>query len=991
MRVCQGCSHLLKIVGALLILVLVREAHGQDVALPERNKKTNTAVVPGVVIVKFKSGSPSKNGTSVLERVLEDIDASVPRTLFPKLTLDTISAKTQSTSALAHFYEIQYHSSLSPQAVAHLIAQDNRVEFAEPRYRYILSAGREMVDVAGSDARLASQPAVAPNDPQFSEMSHLRHVNMPDAWDIVKASDGNVIIGIVDGGVDWEHTDLVDNVWRNTNEADNGIDDDQNGFVDDLRGWNFPDNSNDPKGLSRTPFNGEHGTMVAGVAAAVTDNNMGISGASWNARFMPINAGCSTVDNAVCFGYEGMLYAALEGADVINVSWGGPDSFLGREVVRIVQEMGALIVVSAGNGGGIDGVGIDIDRTPSFPAAYDGVFVVGATSKETDIKAPFSNFGVSVDVFAPGINLNSTLPENRYTTNATGTSFAVPFVSGLAALVKTQHDDWSMNQVREQIRVTSLPIDEQNDIRFDGLLGSGRIDAIQALTNTSVPSIRVQGLSFVESDADGAIQEGEEVEVALDLFNFLAGASGVSYTVSTLDSLVSLTRSSGTLGMVQANSASNASFAFQLADELPADHTLRFNVSVNGDGFESNELVELAANRVTHDNGVLQVSLTDEGNVGWSGFGSVSEGQGFNYFGVNWLFEGGLLVGAGPTALFNSVRSEDPFIQDNDFQRVAGSKFGIIPGTVTTENGLVILKERGAEEGMGLRIHQESYADTRPENTNFIILRYVLSLSELETSSLEEVYVGLFMDWDLTTGGDFARFDASRQLGLVQPQPEDPILLLGTRLLTSSSGISYRSIRNSEIFDERSGGNGFTDEEKWDFLSGGIGRESVDDDDVSTLIAAGPYRLVPGESIEVAFALLAATNSQNMGLFADNALRLWEQEIRNAIPNPVSVEDEKNPLDFGLDPAFPNPVHSSASIRYSLPGEGHVQIELYDLLGRKIRTLLDTRVFAGVHTIEWDRKNDQGYVVSSGTYVYRITVWTSDHTYTAARPIVVLR
>ena len=976
----------------LLFLITESVVYGQSVSLDERAKKTYAPAVPGVVIVKLKALGGSKNGQVVMERIMQQVGGSSWKPLFPSFSALKSQAGSESFSSLGQVYEMRYDTPVAPQAVANLLAQDERIEYAEPRYRYTLSHALNAPDGIPSALTRGKNPvSVAPNDPQFSEMSHLRHVNMPEAWDIAKASEGNVLIAIIDGGVDWEHVDLIDNVWRNAGEVENGLDDDGNGLVDDLHGWNFPDDSNDPKGLTRTPFNGQHGTMVAGVAVAVTDNNTGISGASWNAKYIPVNAGCRSADNAVCFGYEGMIYAAREGADIINVSWGGPDSFLGREVVRVVQEIGALVVVSAGNGGSLEDPGINIDTEPSYPAAYDGVLVVGSTGKESDVIAPFSNFGVSVDVFAPGVNLNSTLPEDGYTTEASGTSFSVPFVSGLAALVKTQHDEWNMEQVREQIRATTRRIDEANDITLNGLLGSGRIDAVSALTDTKVPSVRVQEVSFVDTDSDGGIQEGEAVDVTLNLVNFLAPASGVTYSVTTQDTLATLSQSGGALGGIGSEESVFAHFSFQLAHSVPNDHTLRFNLSIQGDGFSSNELIDFSVNRITHDTGVLQVSLTDEGNIGWSDFEDSSEGQGFNYFGINWLFEGGLVIGVGENTILSSVRNQEPLTQDNDYERVPGSKFGILPGSVTTENGLVILNDSNEGGPVGVRIHQESYADRGTDNTNFIILRYILSQTDINGPTLNDMYIGLFMDWDLTTGGDFARYDASRRLGMVQSHRESPVIVLGTKLLSSRAGVSYRSIQNSEIFDSRAGGDGFTDEEKWDFLSGGIQTESVDDDDVSTLIASGPYQLVPGESIEVAFALLAARSVENMHLFSDNAQRLWEQTIGGVDPNPVSVETQGEVIAFELESAYPNPATAGAHIRFSIPQGGHTQLEVFDVLGRKIRTLLDTQVLAGVHTIYWDGNNEVGSSVSNGTYMYRLTVSASESSYSASRPLIVIR
>ena len=427
-----------------------------------------------------------------------------------------------------------------------------------------------------------------------------------------------------------------------------------------------------------------------------------------------------------------------------------------------------------------------------------------------------------------------------------------------------------------------------------------------------------------------------------------------------------------------------------MANTVPNDYPIRFVVAFDGEGFSDRDLIELIVNDVTHDTGVIQVSLTDEGNIGWNGFSDASEGQGFRYFGVNWLFEGGLLVGLDGDVL-SSVRNEEVLTQADHFERIPLSKFGVLEGVETTENGLVILQERGTGEQGGLRIHQESYADTENENNNFIILRYVLSQTDPTVMPVNNVYIGIFADWDLTRGGDYARFDEQQRMGIVQSSEENPILLFGTKLLTQSSGISYRSIANQEIFDSRSGGNGFTDAEKWTFLSSGVQTRSVDDDDVSTLIAAGPYRLAPGSSIDVAFALLAATSVDNMDRFADNAQKLWDQTLSGLSPNPVSVEQPGDAVSFELDAPYPNPVTSDATIRYVMPHPGTVEMHLYDVLGRKIRTLLDTQVSAGVHSIVWDRRNEEGILIASGTYFYRMVVSTPGKTYIASQSFVLVR
>ncbi len=954
---------------------------------------TRAPAMEGVVIVKFKSTivkKAAKSGITSFDQLAQQIQASSIRQLFPEVS--SIAGKHNVSServrSLQLLHELRYHRALPPHLVAAILSKDPNVAFAEPRYLYPLTGFVTRSTVAGGEPGLAE-----PNDPQYSEMSHLRHVRLPQAWDVVKSSDGDVIISVVDAGTDWQHEDLISNIWRNPAELeDNGIDEDDNGFVDDVHGWNFANETNDPTGLPQTEANGVHGTIVAGIAVAVTDNEEGIAGASWNARLMPVNAGCANSDNAVCYGYEGMLYAAMQGADIINASWGGPDSFLGREVVGTALDLGVLLVVSAGNGLGNPPVGVNLDENLSYPAAYDRVLVVGSTGKASDVKAEFSNYGVSVDVFAPGDALNSTIPDNSYTTLASGTSFSTPIVSGLAALIKTAHPDWTLDQVREQIRVTSDPIDGSNNVMFAGLLGKGRVHAGRALSDVSIPAVRIQNVEILDSGMDGVIQSGETVEVKVALFNHLADAENLTLTLSIDDPNVVVQNGSTSLPSLESGGIANVQFSFAFSDEVPKDHEMNFKLTIEGAAYQDAELIRLIANRATHDTGVLQMSLTDEGNIGWTGFQDNSEGQGFKYLGVDWLFAGGVLIASGPDKISDSIRNTQEDSQDEDFDRPAGSFFGILESTVVAENGLVILNDNAASDPIGLKIHQESYADTKDENNDFIIIRYVIShVDPQATSAIQDLYISLFTDWDLTRSGDYARFDESRTMGIVQPSETEPILLMGTRLLSKKASFSYRSIDNEEIFDSRSDGDGFTNQEKWAYMSEGIQVESVDDTDVSTMITAGPFQLFPGNTVEAAFALMAATSEAELAEFADRAQALWDNTLSLTPPYPVASEDELEPGAFALEAPFPNPATREVSINFSLPAPGSVRLDLFDVLGRKVHTFVNESRVAGRHLVRWDGRRDNGEWISNGVYFCRLTAQTRQGEHQSSQRLVFVR
>ena len=273
---------------------------------------------------------------------------------------------------------------------------DHNVEYAEPNY--IVHA------------------LLTPDDPSFSQLWGLHNfgqpvngttgpsdadTDAPEAWDITTGRSG-VVIAVIDTGVAWDHPDFAGNIWVNTGETPgNGTDDDGNGYVDDIRGWDFVDNDNDPM-----DFHG-HGTHVAGTIAGVGNNSRGITGVMWTARIMPLRfldtLGSGTTADAI----SAIDYAIANGARVLNNSWGGNDSSQSlREAIERSDSAGAVFVAAAGNDGW------DNESTPIYPASFDAANIISvAATDQDDNLASFSNYGATtVDVGAPGVNRYSTVP-----------------------------------------------------------------------------------------------------------------------------------------------------------------------------------------------------------------------------------------------------------------------------------------------------------------------------------------------------------------------------------------------------------------------------------------------------------------------------------------------------------------------------------------------------------------------------------------------------
>ncbi len=308
------------------------------------------------------------------------------------------------------------------------------IEFAEPDMR--VSVPKVSVPNV-SMPKTESAPYALPSSEEANDWGQ-RAVSADQAWQ--SGADGHgVIVAVVDSGVDINHPQLKDQIAINPLEKFNGIDDDNNGFIDDVNGFDFEQNSgiiSDGKG---------HGTHVSGIIAAA--HNGIVLGVAPKAKILPIDfmndMGNGSISNAIL----GIEYAVSRGAKVINASWGGtPCSKALNDTIQGLANSGVIFVVAAGNSGQ------NIDYTPEYPAAFGGPtqITVGA-STVSDITAYFSNFGDnSVQLMAPGVNILSTFPGNQ-TEVLSGTSMASPFVAGAAALLMSSYPNLPATKIREAI------------------------------------------------------------------------------------------------------------------------------------------------------------------------------------------------------------------------------------------------------------------------------------------------------------------------------------------------------------------------------------------------------------------------------------------------------------------------------------------------------------------------------------------------------------
>ena len=365
--------------------------------------------------------------------------------------------------------------------------------------RWRLPAGGDVLDAV---RRLAGRPGIAyaepnyvlsidsiPDDPRFGELWGLHNtgqsggtadadIDAPEAWDVTTGSR-SVVVAVIDTGVDYNHPDLAANIWVNAAELNGSPnrDDDRNGYVDDVHGYDFVNND-------ASPLDDQgHGTHLAGTIGAAGNNGVGVAGINWQVQIMPLKfldgSGSGTTSDAI----KAIEYAVANGATISNNSWGGdPYSQALYDAIRNARNAGHIFVTAAGNNGSNN------DQSPFYPAGYelDNVISVAATDRN-DRLASFSNYGAAtVDLAAPGVDILSTKPNNAYATSS-GTSMATPHVAGVVALVRGQHPELTYREVIQQVlnSVDYVPALEGRTIT------AGRLNAARAVGAPDIEGPRV--------------------------------------------------------------------------------------------------------------------------------------------------------------------------------------------------------------------------------------------------------------------------------------------------------------------------------------------------------------------------------------------------------------------------------------------------------------------------------------------------------------------
>jgi serine protease len=918
-------------------------------------EKNNTKYISNTVVVKFKGASSAGFNKTV------NLSAAVLSVMNPYQVLTAkpyLSFTAKHKNSFNNIVVIEYGSSIDPLLLASKLKNLDEVEWAEPKYL------REV--------------SYTPNDPGLINQYALTKINAAGAWDI-SHGDTSVIIGIVDTGVDWDHPDLAANIWINKGEIPgDGIDNDGNGFIDDVRGWDFGgltgEHDNNPM-----EDGAYHGTHVAGIASAVSDNGTGVASIGFNCKIMPVKAAQDNLKNSsgqpyISHGNVAIIYAVDNGARIINCSYGGSGySLLDQETVNYAVANNVLIVAAAGN---------DNVSDPHYPSAYEGVLSVASTDLN-DKKSYFSNYGTTVDVSAPGSGIYSTWQNDTYDIKS-GTSMASPLATGLAALVASHFPLYSPGQIAEQIRVNTDNIDNLNSA-YTMMLGSGRINAYKALSNNN--SIAVRAVDIQYSDAapggnnNGILEAGEIISIGIKFVNYLTATSGLSVTLQSMNANAVIQNgslSAGVIAPLDSFDNYSARFTALLPDSIEMDAELLFTLNYNDGSYSDFQLFNTRANPTyrTQSGNNISLTITSSGNLAFNDYPTNLGGTGFHYLdGGNIMFEGALILGTSAVNISDAARNHTGNERNDDFKIVEPFRLSI-PGEQAEQQGITVFNDDNAGSNkLGVTVTLNSYSFSEDEYNNSILLDY--GITNNSGSEITGLYAGLYIDWDMVEGSgadDVTSFDEDGKFAYAYHPGGNPDNYAGAAVVEPAL-YNFRAIMN----DGSDGGfqvyDGFTDSEKWQSISGGISRPSAGPGDISHVVAAGPVSVAAGETKNIVFALGAALNLEALSTVMTNA--------RNKYNNLTDTGGHtETPASYSLSQNYPNPFNPGTLILYSVAEPGMVTLKIYDILGKEVASLVNEQKEKGKYEVNFNGEN-----LASGIYFYELR----SGSYVQSKKMILLR
>lgn len=856
------------------------------------------------IIVKLHTDSHQKSSKSASLNTIKQTIGSDIKEITPMF--NNYNSKKQAIPEqynLNNIYKITLNKNDNYNTILHNIKQLNEVKYAEP---YPISIVFD-----------------EPNDPAIPNQYYLDKIEAFNAHEYTKG-DTNITIGIVDSGVDLLHEDLKDNYKYNYNDPINNIDDDMDGYIDNYYGWDVADNNNNPQGQTS-----HHGTRVSGMASAVTNNNIGIYSIGYKTKILPIKA--MDISGKIVAGYEGIVYAADHGCQIINCSWGSnyPSQFAQDVINYAAEYRNCLIVAAAGNKNAA------INDRPDiwwYPASYDNVLSVAATGSE-DIHWKGTSFATSVDVCAPGENVYTTDHNNSYK-RGFGTSYAAPLVAGLAGLLKAQKPELTQQQLAAQIRITSDNIDTIPDnVFYSKQLGYGRINALRALTINNLPSIQITDLN-ITTNRNSTIFTGDTLLVTFTSTNILSQVSNTSIRLITnSEYIVPIDNffSTGELKTFESIDNISSPLAFKINPGMPYNENVWFTFEMKAEGYDDYQIFEVVLNRnyIDFNENDIKTSLTSNGKLGHTGVDN-NLGSGLTYKKSNSLIiNGGIIIGLSSNQMASALFEIEEFSTIEVIDTTRNNKNILFGNTIFSPL---------SENNIPISITQSTTADTSNLMESTVV--YIYNLQNKGIDEIENIKMAQFVDWDLYSSGHNSS-EYNENLNLFYTYSTDnSVLYAGICLVNKTSSTPYG-------FDLISGGNGgvditngFSNDLKW--LTMTNNRPQAGDEtqniDVANMLTTDYFNIPPNDTVKIIFAHIIGDNYNDL---INKTIAVREAYYEPT--DPIDTVSINNNINVSIK-VFPNPTNNNINI-INTDFQSEITIEIYNLIGKLqlIKTFYNTK------------------------------------------------
>lgn len=713
-----------------------------------KNDANSVKVLTGVAVVRFKDNNIIKknnnlqnidnnyiyntNDYKIVSAFLSPANAvSSQKERMEKMSSKQVNKIKQLEEKLFRTMIVEFDSSTNVLHFCNYIKNKyDNIELAEPYY--------------------VSNLLMQPNDPRIDEQDMLKTIEIFDAWELSEG-DEELLIGISDCGVNWEHVDLKSGIAINEDEIPNdGIDNDNNGYVDDYYGYNFTwkyDAVDNDDVFSL----GTHGTEVAGILAARVNNGIGIAGVANKCRIIPLKVSTKSNYNDIIYGYQSMIYAAVRGCKVLNCSWGIPSvySVTNQLIVDYATACGLAIVAAGGNVGS-NSAG---NYSSFYPAGYFGVLGVGAVN--ADDCANNTVYGVPVRIEAPS-NGNMTLSgTDSYKRVTSGSSFSSPVVSGVVALLRAYKPELTSLEAIELVRQSGDIINNNGRNDFDSAFIPLRVNAYKALNNIDLqkPSVVLVDNWFTDintGEIRNRVNDVDTLFLNLVLENILGDVEDITLNMVQLFSMdeEAFKFIDNNLYVGNIKKGERILFKTKVIVNNPYNEEAIFKAYITGI-YKSNQLYEdafkfrmITTNKVTtFRNENMIISAGDAGSIGYSTpTGLESFGDGFTHKKIgNFIYEGGFIAVSDETEKAVSVNLDKNIRDRNSFKtykKLNGDDYNIN-----------IIRDDIALEPN--RIGIEVTTEYILPNDSSTALKMLIDVKNLNETALSNLSIGQYYDWDV--------------------------------------------------------------------------------------------------------------------------------------------------------------------------------------------------------------------------------------------------